>query len=197
MVLVGIVSFLHRALYVWASAENNIDNTEMFQLLLSNVAPGQGLLSFSRCLARVELRLRKEMGGDRTRKADSNWPKGYVIPYVIMLNCNSGVKMKEWWDAWSDGVCILNKQLHVVSSPFLYVAEYLPANGKQWKNFFFCFACTCSFFFTQAVLNSRVLSLILSSSLPHLTWEKRVSSYGMLSFCWGKAQQLKINTAQI
>jgi len=28
----------------------------------------------------------KELGGDGTRTANQNWPKGYSIPYNIMMN---------------------------------------------------------------------------------------------------------------
>ena len=53
----------------------------------------------------------KELGGDRTRTIDLNWPKGYFIPYDIMwkefrrggCSCHSSCGAQEcmghWWGA--------------------------------------------------------------------------------------------------
>ncbi|KAK4817730.1 hypothetical protein QYF61_026530 [Mycteria americana] len=37
-----------------------------------------------------EMRVHKKLGGDTARTADPNWPKGYSIPYGVMLNIETG-----------------------------------------------------------------------------------------------------------
>lgn len=45
-----------------------------------------GIKDFSGCTVIKNARGVKEDGGVRIRKADSNWPKKYPIPYGITLN---------------------------------------------------------------------------------------------------------------
>lgn len=43
-------------------------------------------ISFSHLTARAEAGVHQKLGGDRTKTGDPTWPKGYPIPYGIMLN---------------------------------------------------------------------------------------------------------------
>lgn len=67
--------------------KNNIDNTTMFQLLLSSTAWSQEHFSFSASSTVLPARRWEEWEedtrswGDRTRTPNLNWPKGYSAPY--------------------------------------------------------------------------------------------------------------------
>ena len=45
-----------------------------------------GLFCSSHCPAREYARVHRKLGGDTAGTADPNWPKGYPIPYDIMLS---------------------------------------------------------------------------------------------------------------
>ena len=90
--------FLHIVWYetmLWLQEKNNVDNTPMFQLLLSSAVQSQGHFIFSHCPASNGLGGYKELGGDRARTVALNWPKGYPIPYGIMWK--KKLKMGSWW----------------------------------------------------------------------------------------------------
>lgn len=58
----------------------------------------QGCFSFSHCPASMEAEEHKELGGDGTRTAFTQWPKGYPITYDIMLSNNRRKREhSEWW----------------------------------------------------------------------------------------------------
>jgi len=70
------------------------------------------------------------------------------------------------------------------SLAFLEMAEHLPADGKSWMNFLFCFAWAQGFFFTcwTAFRSAHEFShLHPSSSLPHPTWG---GSERVAIWCW-------------
>jgi len=50
----------------------------------------QELFSFSCCPATKRLGVHKELGGDRTRTAETNWPKVYSILSGVRWNNNTG-----------------------------------------------------------------------------------------------------------
>lgn len=52
----------------------------------------QGLFSFSCRPNREEAEVDKELGEDRTRVADPDWPKGCPIRYGVMLSWGKGGK---------------------------------------------------------------------------------------------------------
>jgi len=84
----GIVNFLHRGSYnaeFWIFDENSVDNTPIFQLLLSSACT-ELLFGFSCCPACNGLRVLKELQGRRTRIANPKWPRGYPIQYSVLLN---------------------------------------------------------------------------------------------------------------
>lgn len=59
----------------------------------------------------------KDMGGERARTTDLDWPKGYPIPYDVMLS-NKPAGKEEVRDVLSVGVCLPDKPLHIMSSAF-------------------------------------------------------------------------------
>lgn len=68
----------------WFKEKDSVDNTQMVWLLLSSAVQSQGRLSFSASTAAEGAGGHKELGGNRTRTAALNWPKGYSVPYGIM-----------------------------------------------------------------------------------------------------------------
>lgn len=49
---------------------------------------------------------------------------------------------------------------------FLQVAEHLPAHGKQWINYLFCFACVCDFYFTWGTVFTSTYEVFFIFTLP-------------------------------
>ena len=83
----------------WICAENSVDNTGMFLLLLSS-AYSVKAFSASHTIPPVRrLGVHKKLGGDTAGTADPNWPKGYSIPYDVMLNIKLGGvgRGANWW----------------------------------------------------------------------------------------------------
>lgn len=63
----------------------------MFQFLLSRATQCKGNFSSSYCPDNEEsVGGNKELGGDRTRTADLNWPRGCPTPYGVMWNYETG-----------------------------------------------------------------------------------------------------------
>lgn len=58
----------------------------------------------------------KRLGGDIAKSADPNWPKGYSIPYDVVLSNNSSEKWGGKRDVRSYGIC-LPKQLLCMLRP--------------------------------------------------------------------------------
>lgn len=104
----------------------------MFWLLLSSAAQSKRDFSFLCSPVARRLGVHKDMGGDTNRTADPNLPNGYPMPQDIVLSHNSSGKEGEraGRDVCSNGICLPNKWLHMVSHTFLEVAEHLPNNGK-------------------------------------------------------------------
>lgn len=87
----------------------------------------------------------KKLGGDRSRTADPNWPKGYSTPYGVMLNNTTGgcwlgeesVPLLGEWLAICQQVesnnCVVQ---HLLCLLFLLLLFFV----------FFC-VCVCLFFF--------------------------------------------------
>lgn len=88
------VNFLSSSWYkavFWIQDENNVDNTLMFQFLLSSACSKSRTFSaFHTALPAHRLGVHKRLGGDATKTADPNWTKGYSIPYDIILNTKTG-----------------------------------------------------------------------------------------------------------
>ena len=115
------------------------------------------------------LGVRKKFGGGTARTDNSNWPKGYSIPYDVMLSNKSlGEEgRKEGEDIWSYGVCLPKLPLRVTK-----MAKHLPADGTYWINSLFWFPCMCSFCFpswTVLILTHGFLPFCPSHSSPHAT----------------------------
>lgn len=92
----------------WICHEDNVDNTEMFWLLLST-AQHQGLFCFSPVLPASGLAVHRKLGGVT---GDPNWPKGIsVLCDAIPSNQSQGEKFARtvvaragwasvgWWQA--------------------------------------------------------------------------------------------------
>lgn len=70
---------------LWLWEKNNIENTLMFYLLLSNDCTEPRMFQFLVLSHQWEgLRRHTELGRDRSWTADLNWPEGCSIPYDIM-----------------------------------------------------------------------------------------------------------------
>lgn len=106
------------------------------------------------------LGVHKKLGGDTTRTADRNWPKGYFLPNDIVISSKSLGKRRRkrghsrLWHLFSQvtGVCaeaLLPRE----------VAGHLPANGKQRINSLFCFPCMHSF--TSLIKLSLAQSILI------------------------------------
>lgn len=65
---------------IWIEEKNGVDNTAMFQLVLSSTTQSQGHSSNLYCPASEGLG-DKELGEDRTGTNNPDWPKG--IFYAI------------------------------------------------------------------------------------------------------------------
>jgi len=70
----------------WLCAENCIDNREMFSLLLSSTYTVKASSASPTTQPANGLGVHKKLGGDTAGTADPNGPKGYSIPYDIMLS---------------------------------------------------------------------------------------------------------------
>lgn len=57
----------------------------------------QGVFYLSCCPGSEELMMSKKLREDTARRADPNWPKGYAVPYGVILNNKSWGK---------EGVCV-------------------------------------------------------------------------------------------
>lgn len=71
----------------------------------------------------------KKLGGDRARQADPNQPKGYPVPYNVMLSSKGGLGI-----VWNDGIYLPRKPLHVTS--------LLSWKSKKLIHCFALLACT-------------------------------------------------------
>lgn len=78
------------------SAENTVDNTEMFLLFLSSALHSIKVFSTSHTTPPVSrLGVNKNLGGDTAGTANPNRPKRYSIWYDIMLSIESWRKKEE------------------------------------------------------------------------------------------------------
>jgi len=90
----------------WIYTEKSVDNTSMFSLLLSSAYTESKHFPASHTIPPVSrLGVHKKLAEDTAGSADPNWPKGYSIPYDIMLSIQSQWKKKgrclEWWCLYS------------------------------------------------------------------------------------------------
>jgi len=77
---------------LWFLEKSNVDNIAMLLVAADQCCAEPKTLSFSYCPTNGGVgaqgagrhRRLKELGGDRIRTVDLNWPKGYSIPYDIM-----------------------------------------------------------------------------------------------------------------
>lgn len=132
------------------------DNTGMIQLLLSSpYTVSRPFLLFTPlhwCLFTGITTCKgpgvhKESGGDRDGTADPNCPKGYSIPYSIMLRIQVGGKRRKQ-GAFYVMVFVFPSPCYVWWRPaFVETAKHLVAHGKQEINSLFDFACVCCFCF--------------------------------------------------
>jgi len=63
--------------------------TLIFSYCSAVLTQSQGHFNFSSCPASEELEAHKELGKDRTRTTDPNWPEGHPIPYGARLSNES------------------------------------------------------------------------------------------------------------
>ena len=85
----------------------------------------------------------QKAGKGHIQDADPNWPQGYSTPYDVMLST------KKLGEAEGRGGCSeLWSPDGRVMEPCCHGNGWMPAEGKQWMNSLFCFACMPSFFFT-------------------------------------------------
>lgn len=102
----------------------------------------QGHIFFPRCPSSKEAGMHKVLWRDTARTADLSWPKG------VMHRNKSQEKRGRKSAFGSDGVYTPKKLLDMRSTAFLELAEYQPADSKNWMGSLRCLACTHSFCFT-------------------------------------------------
>lgn len=82
------------------------------------------------------------LGGDTTGKADPNWPRGYPIPYDIMLSDKSSRRDLRKGDNQNYSICLSKQQLYLLSSAFHEVCEHLLLLGSsEWIPLFALLMC--------------------------------------------------------
>ncbi|KAK4828177.1 hypothetical protein QYF61_024426, partial [Mycteria americana] len=88
------------------------------------------------------LEVHKKLGGDTARTADPNWPKGYSIPYDVMLNKKLGGlagrarPLLRNWLGISQQVNEnqgLNPQLYILQNPALQDYAKKTSNTTDWR----------------------------------------------------------------
>lgn len=128
---------------------NKLVYKSMFQLLLNSACTE----------SRTE-------GGDRARSTDLDWPKGYPIPYSVMLS-NKPAGKEEVGDVLSDGVCLPNKPLHMMSFTF----PFLLMGSRKWIPFFVLPMCKGMWFLFYLIIcpyfNQHFYNFNLPDSLSY------------------------------
>ena len=182
------VNFLHSSWYevmLWTFAENCVDNTGMFQFLLSSAYrdPRPSLLLTPPC---------QWVGWGCTRSWEGTQPgqltlaEQRAIPYCTM-SC-SAIKAegkKEERGMFGVMAFVIPSNRCMWQSPaFLETAEHLPANGKQWTNSLLFFAWEHSFCLpcrTVSISTHEFSHFYLSDSLTILVghWEWGSSCVGL------------------
>ena len=70
----------------WVQYEKNVDNTLMLSVVAKQCLDQVKDFSASRAQPARRLEGHKKLGGDTARTADPNWPKGYSIPWDVLLS---------------------------------------------------------------------------------------------------------------
>jgi len=116
--------------------------------------------------------------------ADLAWPKGYAIPYSIMLSNNDGVKEErgeyvKWWHSSSEVIITHNKPC------FLEVTEHLSACQWEEVNEVFVLLGQLAFALPSFWVNPLVLTILPSQfSLPSHLGRASKQLYGTESTGW-------------
>lgn len=103
----------------------------------------QGLFITHSAQPVCSLGMHEKLRGDITGTADLNWPKGYPIPYYVILSNKRWERKvgRRWCSELQHLIAQICLSLpHGVSSTFLEMADHLPGDGKQWINSLFLFA---------------------------------------------------------
>lgn len=133
----------------------------------------QGIFCLSHHPASKEAVDRQESG--RGQRQDT-WPQ---LTKGSFHNIWRHAQHIRWWEKDEGGKMIFRVMAFVFSSDhymwwnsaFPGMAEHQPANGKQWLNFLFCFACMCSFCFSVFISAHEFFHLCSFYPLPHPTME--------------------------
>ena len=101
-----------------------------------------------------------KLGGDKARAADSNWPKGYSMPYDGTFSIEAGGVGWGQRSLFGDGLSIVNR---VVSNCMVYHLFCIYYYYYYYYYLFFAFLLNCLY------LNSQVFFTFFSHSPPHAT----------------------------
>lgn len=111
-------------------------------------------------VSKVEVAKRLEV--NMVKAADPNWQKGCAISHDVALSNKKSGKVGWKWDIHGYGI-YLTKQLLCIWKPHFPVVVLLPADGQNWINFSFCFACKHSFCFYYEIVITLIHEFQLSS----------------------------------
>ena len=113
-----------------------------------------------------------------------------------MMSCSAckAERRKRKWGTFEVNAFVFPSNHYMWWSPaFLVMAEQLSADGKQWINSLFCFACMCGFALAIKLSLSQPLSFLIFTLLilsPIPLWGEWASGYVVLS-CWVGLNQVR------
>ena len=186
------VNFLHSSWYgamLWIYAENSVDNSGMFSLLLSSA------YAASRPFLPLTPHVQwggwdaQEVGRGHSRDSWSQLTQGiFQTIWGHAQHVKLG-KKKEGGTLGAMAFVFPSPRYACWSPAVLEMDEHLPADGKRWMNSFFCFACVCGFcstYSTVFISTHEFSHFCPSSSLPHPTGAgcERATVWGLVA-SWG------------